>query len=611
MKTLYALATVAGADYREETYQGRPHLVVPVVGLVEGVIHAMNSDTAELVLAEEFSKAPVGWNGRPVFYGHPLKRGRPVSGGAPDVMEAACVGIVFQAAAILKKLKMEAWIDVEKANAVDASLVARILEKAAIEISVGVFADVDNTSGEFAGKKYEGVWHDLMPDHLALLPAGDTGACSREMGCGVRAASQKGPLQMKHMYEAWLEPGPETVEMLKTLRNIPQSERDKMDAADFAGPNQSFPIAKPEDVAAAATSLGRAKGNRDAIKKKIVSIAYRKGADYVAQLPEAWKKKKDQKNASVFAKMMEAIRGAVSADVSDQDVRRELSDAVKAMEPGMFCIEAVFADRVVYSVYEQGGGYCLYQRAYTEANGAYTVDGNRVEVEVVQTFEPVMEPNAAAGARHSKKDMEVVQSMHDQAIMLGATCPEPKAASGATKEEETNMTKCERIKALIAKQPKLFTAADEKMLGEASEETLVRFEAIEAPTTEVKTPVVASAAAPVVETPKAVNFEDVLKTASADVRELVTSGLAVGQAKKDTTIATLKASKRCTFTDEKLKAMSQAELDQLVALADIKTAAVDYSGAGVARTDGDGPKPVPAAPDLNARVLASRQPVKA
>lgn len=74
-------------------------------------------------------------------------------------------------------------------------------------------------------------------------------------------------------------------------RDIPQAERDAMDAADFAGKDKSFPINRPEDVAAAASSVGRAgpgNSSADEIKAKIISIAKRKGAAFVAQLPKAW-----------------------------------------------------------------------------------------------------------------------------------------------------------------------------------------------------------------------------------------------------------------------------------------------------------------------------------
>lgn len=72
-------------------------------------------------------------------------------------------------------------------------------------------------------------------------------------------------------------------------------DRDKLPAADFAGPNRSFPIVKPGDVSDAASSLGHAKGDTEPIKAKIIAIAKRKGAAFVAQLPQAWK---DEANLS-------------------------------------------------------------------------------------------------------------------------------------------------------------------------------------------------------------------------------------------------------------------------------------------------------------------------
>jgi hypothetical protein len=187
------LLTLAAAAYetREETFEGRPHLVVPVVALVQGVLHAMNSATPELVTAEEFTRPGVvgGFDGRPLFHGHPLVNGEPVSGNSPEVIEAKCIGRVFHAAVKNNKLAVEAWIDVEKCEEVAPDLLERIRAGKTIEVSVGVFCESDDSeTGEYDGKRYAGAWRDIVPDHLALLVEGDTGACSVEMGCGVRAA---------------------------------------------------------------------------------------------------------------------------------------------------------------------------------------------------------------------------------------------------------------------------------------------------------------------------------------------------------------------------------------------------------------------------------------
>lgn len=73
---------------------------------------------------------------------------------------------------------------------------------------------------------------------------------------------------------------PADVARVINKRDIPQSERDDMPSSDFAGRGTSFPIRKPEDVAAAFHSLGRAGAdNYDTatIRRNIIRIARRKG----------------------------------------------------------------------------------------------------------------------------------------------------------------------------------------------------------------------------------------------------------------------------------------------------------------------------------------------
>ena len=84
------------------------------------------------------------------------------------------------------------------------------------------------------------------------------------------------------------------------------TDRDKMDEADFAGKDRSFPIKTPADVNDAARSIGRAKNNfsPEQIKKNIIRIAKRKGPAFVAQLPEDWKKELGigkEKNGALYA----------------------------------------------------------------------------------------------------------------------------------------------------------------------------------------------------------------------------------------------------------------------------------------------------------------------
>lgn len=582
--------SVAGA-IRTASYQERDHLVVPVVALVEGVVHAMNSQYPEFVPYKEFSRAPEGWNGRPVFLGHPVVDGVPVSGNSPELLQSKALGVVFNTSLQKKKLCMEAWIDIARANSVAPGLVDRVEEGDEIQISVGVLCETDDSTGEFRGKKYRGAWKSMVPDHLALLQEEDMGACNWEMGCGVRAAKESTSMEL-HMYSAWLESGAETDALLKTLRDIPQSERDQMPAADFAGPNRSFPIQIAEDVSAAAHSLGRAKGNRNEIKRKIIAIAYRKG--FEAQLPDDWKKKADQKAASIFSRLMSLFRPAQPAnEMGNNDLRRRLNEAVQEKEPGCYCSVEDFYPvtdpaHVVYASYDQnmsGGSYGLYERSFTlDADGVVTVSDTRIEVEPVLSYEPVEGASPKAAAEHA--------ATKDAVAAAPCSCQE----HAAKLLKESNMTKEAITKFLESATPEQLAA-----LGKVIEPGT-------AAAAVVTTPVVAAAAAVEQKAEvKAATFEEVLATADEDTRASINEGIRVAKERKLATITALKATGRCDLTDAQLQAKSQSELDQLVKLAGSNVrAAIDFS-ANAAHVDANAAEQTVAAPpDLGAAIRAAR-----
>lgn len=384
MQERVLLVSSGQVSARSATFEGREFLVVPVVMLVEGVIHAANAPAAELVTQDEFTRAPQGWDGRPLYHGHPMRDGQSVSGNRRDILESERIGFILGTQIKNNKLTTEAWVDVERCASIAPRLLERIRAKEDIEISVGVFVDAEAATGTFNGQRYSGKWTGIVPDHLALLPEDQTGACSRQMGCGVRAAK-----------------GAEDVSIeFKTLRDIPMSERDKMAEEDFAGPNRSFPIGDPEDVSAAAHALGRAKGDRNAIKRRIISIAYRKGDDYVAQLPDDWKKKKDRTNASWFARLMSALRVSQTPDeMTESDLKRKLTEALREAEGQAMCyVETWYPvndpTHVVYTCYDEHGEFnsypCLYERSFDLSDaGVVTLSSSRIEVEPVMRYEPV------------------------------------------------------------------------------------------------------------------------------------------------------------------------------------------------------------------------------
>jgi hypothetical protein len=169
--------------HRYETWQDRQQLVVPVVGLVEGVHNGI------FYPKEEIEKYVDAWNGIPVPIHHPkdLESGIPVSCNDPKIIEGQCVGRLWNVKYEPDggKLLGEVWLDVQRANELDSSVVTAILNGGRMEVSTGLWGDHEENSGEWNGESYKYVLHNFRPDHLALLP-GEHGACSWNDGCGIR-----------------------------------------------------------------------------------------------------------------------------------------------------------------------------------------------------------------------------------------------------------------------------------------------------------------------------------------------------------------------------------------------------------------------------------------
>jgi hypothetical protein len=173
---------------RQETFRGRVYTVVPVVAICEGVLHGANSSGPEFAGAAEFGKFPDSWNGRPVVLDHPQVNGLYVSANIPTVLQDYAFGFMFSTRLEDSKLKTEAWLDndlIAEMGGEFESTLTRINSGETVEVSVGAYIEVVAKPGTFGAKAYDGVWTNVVPDHLAFLPAGITGACSVADGCGV------------------------------------------------------------------------------------------------------------------------------------------------------------------------------------------------------------------------------------------------------------------------------------------------------------------------------------------------------------------------------------------------------------------------------------------
>lgn len=167
-------------EVRYATLNGRKFLVVPVIMAISDVV--MNG--ALYPSSEYFAPS---WNGVPVTIGHPATDdGDFLSANTPETIEKYVVGQIFNAADDDGRLSAEAWIDVLKTNKIAPTLIKGLLAGNELDVSTGFFAISVEQTGISNGKQYSIVWTNIQPDHLALLP-GESGACSWDDGCGIRA----------------------------------------------------------------------------------------------------------------------------------------------------------------------------------------------------------------------------------------------------------------------------------------------------------------------------------------------------------------------------------------------------------------------------------------
>ena len=180
-----SLRTLSSYTTQRKNFEGRPHIVAPVVLIVEGIHNGLYYSDSEL------SQFPNAWNGVPVPIFHPMDGDNPISCNSPEVIEQNNIGRLFNVTHETGKLKGELWIDEAKARQLAPEVLAALLSGRILEVSTGLFSDTDEVSGIWNGEAYSGVARNIRPDHLALLP-GQTGACSVADGCGVRINQEKG-----------------------------------------------------------------------------------------------------------------------------------------------------------------------------------------------------------------------------------------------------------------------------------------------------------------------------------------------------------------------------------------------------------------------------------
>jgi len=167
--------------------EGKDYIKLPVVFLKEGILEG--SAGALLHKADIFKDYAERFNKIAVTYMHPQLNNEYVS---VKVNGTDVLGFLDNVSYNEKKRALEGYVYIDNALLQNKYLHLNELinKKYNIEVSVGIYSEVDKIEGIFNGKKYIGVVQNYEPDHLAIL--GEfPGACSYNAGCGIRNNQHK------------------------------------------------------------------------------------------------------------------------------------------------------------------------------------------------------------------------------------------------------------------------------------------------------------------------------------------------------------------------------------------------------------------------------------
>lgn len=487
-RELRMLATFS-APLRTAVFEQKEHLVIPVVALMEGVVFASGASSPEFVPAEVLAVMPGSWNGRAVCWDHPVVDGAMVSANDPRVLEKYNIGPVFNTRMDGKKLLMEAWVELARAEKSEEGreVVRRARAQEPIEVSVGVYTIVHAEEGTYNGKQYFGRWAQIAPDHLAMLPEGKIGACSNDMGCGAPRRAQ-----------AVYQPGAENLEVV-------YEPETKLRAAE-------------ENTMVKCAKCGHEHEGRCATRARLLALP-----------------------SHIF------FRGAAKDEekqgtISVADIRQSLELALNAVVPGFMGIgeDGMFLEEgiVVYAAAPDPAVWQLFQRSFkVKDDGTVNLGDDTVEVRPVTRFEPLTEtttqpkPPCGCGGRQA----------------------ENASSAAAQQEGAQMKTIKERATALIEAKNNPFTEADRAFLEGVSEARMTELEgfkpetAVTPPATTPETEEAFLARNPGIakivsehkanEHTKRVNLVGRLKTAQSVYTEAELDGMEIAQLEKLAAVA--------------------------------------------------------------------------
>lgn len=547
------------SQIREETLEGKDYLVYPVVAVQEQVLNG------ELLPAEEIELFVEAWNGVPVTIHHPRNAyGAPLSANTPEALEQYSVGRLFNARYEDKKLKAEVWIETAKVHQLgeDAEEAIRQIRQGGCEVSTAYLSQVEPKSGTFNGEHYEGIQHNLRPDHLALLPT-EIGACSLQDGCGV--------------------PRINTSEMEETVtaNTFKEAVSGVFDTAftlgqNFAGwtTNTTGPALEVEKEVKVNvvldTSVEHKKENEQMITNgaKLSKLLQKMVSDSSSK----------SRNEKAIVKQMASSAGIDTAKVHSI-LNGEVDFLPRRWMEAFSEVLNVDPFDVMMAALEDAKDYM--------ENGEDNGDGQNEEEEQYNSSEEEI----------VTENSEEVENTEDS-VATSEEKSENKSVDEISEnvKEENNMTKCELVSSIINNEHTQFAEEDREWLGSLEENQLEKLIPSVPETEEETTEVVENEEVVETEEPETTPLtaeEYIARIEDPEVRELLSSGL---KQQRDETAKLIKAiTANSKFTKDELAGKSMTELRKLKDL----IPEPDYSGAGGPVTNtgvGDDQWTVPAPP---------------
>ncbi len=549
---------------RTETHQGRRHLVVPVVMMVEGVHNGSHGNIFHP--ASELGRFPGSWNGIPVTVQHPEENGTNISANQPGVIDTWTVGRVYNTVMDGSRLRAEAWLDEERIANLSPQALAAIMNGRALEVSVGIFSDEEETPGTWNNEEYVAIARNHRPDHLALLPGG-VGACSWADGCGVRTNKEGGETAVDK----------KEVETMSSadINNLPDSAFAYIESGgdkDSEGKTvprslRHFPV---HDASHARNALARMNqspfGQR--AKAKILAACKKFGiqvSDNAAEIdvPRIFK------DLGIEGYTLLQINA-----VGYREIMMKLQAQLDAMddEHKIHFLTEVYSNSVIYEVRNRDNGQTnLYSQSWqSNSDGTVTLTGVPVTV---------------------TRKIEYVTNIEN----------DPKGVPNNMENKEKQPCCPGKVTALLQSNNAMFVEADKEFLLGLNEAAIDRLIATDAALTVAKKTATDAAAAAAETTAKStpqINKEqvvqilkDTIKTPDeylgllpVEMQEQMKSGLILHREKRQKLIQTIIANNK-RFTEENLKNRTMESLEELVSFIPEQ---VDYSVNGAGGSLGTG-----------------------